>query len=37
METRASPDGEWKDKDMELERPVEETEDRKRMFDRMVS
>jgi Ca-activated chloride channel homolog len=37
MEMRASPaDGEWKDKDMELERPVEEAEDRKRMFDRMV-
>jgi len=38
MEMRAAPgDGEFQEKDLEQERPAEESEDRKRMFDRMVS
>jgi len=38
MEMSAAPDdGEFQEKDLEPERPAEESEDRKRMFDRMVS
>jgi hypothetical protein len=37
MEMRATPtDGELPDNNLESERPLEESEDRKRIYDRMV-
>ena len=37
MEMRATPaDGEFRDSDLEQERPLEESDDRKNMYDRMV-